>query len=239
MSERFTDTLRRAADGLWQAQHDHPFVRGIGDGTVDMAAFAYWVRQDYVYLVQYSRVLALAAARAPDLATTSRFAELANVTLNTEMALHRSYAREFGISEGELEAELPSPTTQGYTDFLLRTAALGSFPELCAAILPCMWGFSEIGLRLAQRGVPEEPRCAAWVRMYSDPLFAELASWCRALVDRLADGQPQEELERMRRAFMLSSRYELAFWEMAHNQERWPGSQAIGGGKPWRNRMGS
>jgi len=37
MDERFTDYLRRQADGIMQAQHSHPFVRGIGSGTLDLA----------------------------------------------------------------------------------------------------------------------------------------------------------------------------------------------------------
>ena len=210
----FSAELRRAADGVWQAQHDHPFVRGIGDGTVDVARFARWLRQDYRFLVEYCRVFALAAARAPDLATLRRFAELLQATAVTEMDLHRSYAAEFGITAGELEAEAMAPVTRAYTDFLLRVAATGDFAELAAAVLPCMWGYSEIGLRLAERGRPADRRCAAWVDAYADPAFAELAGWCRDLVDRLAGEVGPAVRDRMREAFLVSSEYELAFWDV-------------------------
>ena len=39
MSERFTDRLRRKADNIMDAQHQHPFVTGIGDGTLDVEKF--------------------------------------------------------------------------------------------------------------------------------------------------------------------------------------------------------
>jgi thiaminase/transcriptional activator TenA len=210
----FSAELRRDADPVWQAQHDHPFVRGIGDGTVDMARFGRWVRQDYRFLVEYCRVFALAAARAPDLVTMRRFAGLLQATAVTEMDLHRAYAAEFGISPGELEAEPMAPVTRGYTDFLVRTAATGEFAELAAAVLPCMWGYSEIGLRLAERGRPAEPRCAAWIDAYADPAFTELAGWCRELVDGLAAEAGPAGRARMREAFLVSSRYELAFWDV-------------------------
>ncbi len=58
--------------------------------------------------------------------------------------------------------------------------------------------------------------------MYSSEEFAELAVWCRALVDRVAAGLPEETLRRMEDAFLTSSRYEYMFWEMAWRQERWP-----------------
>jgi thiaminase/transcriptional activator TenA len=165
MSERFTDRLRSLADDVWQAQHMHPFVRGIGTATVDREQFKHWVRQDYLFLIEYGRLLALAAARAPDLGTMRRFADLTQSTLGTEMDLHRSYAAEFGISEAELEA--------------LRRASIGDYVELVAALLPCMWGFSEIGRELERAGVPADPLCAKWIEMYASEDFAALADWCR------------------------------------------------------------
>jgi thiaminase/transcriptional activator TenA len=130
------------------------------------------------------------------------------------MDLHRSYAAQFGLVPRELEAEEMAPVTRAYTDFLLRAAATGDFCELAAALLPCMWGFSEIGQRLAARGRPKEPRCAAWIDAYSDKEFARQATWCRELVDHVAEDAGPAQRERMREAFLVSSRYELAFWDV-------------------------
>src|ERR1700737_1669021 len=210
----FSDELRAAAAQTWQAQLDHPFVRGIGDGTVDMVRFKRWVRQDYRFLVEYCRLFAIAAARAPDLATLVSFADLLRSTATTEMNLHRTYAAQFGITDDELEAEEMAPVTRAYTDFLLGAATLGAFCGVASRLLPCIWGFSEIGQRLAERGRPGEPRCAAWIDAYADPAFARLAGWCRNLVNRLAEDSGPVPRERMREAFVTSSRYELAFWDV-------------------------
>jgi len=75
MSERFTDRLYRLAQPVWEAQHSHPFVRGIGDGSLDIEKFKFWVCQDYLFLIDYARLLALAVARAPDLDSMRRFAD--------------------------------------------------------------------------------------------------------------------------------------------------------------------
>jgi thiaminase/transcriptional activator TenA len=222
MTERFTSELRRIADPIWEAQHRHPFVRGIGNGTLALDRFKFWMRQDYVFLIEYSRLLALAAARSQDLPTMTRFAELMQATLTVEMELHRGYAAEFGIAAAELAREPRAPVTQGYTDFLLRTAALGDYAELVAALLPCMWGFSEIGLRLAAGGRPAEPRYAKWIDMYADPEFAALAAWCRNLLDGLAEKRDAGGCAPLSVAFLTSSRYELAFWEMGWRCEHWP-----------------
>ena len=220
--ESFSTHLRRLADPVWRAQHEHPFVRGIGDGSLDLRRFRHWVRQDYRFLVEYCRLFGLAAARAPDLDTLARFADLLQATARTEMDLHRAYAAELGIDAGELEREPMAPTTRAYTDFLVRVAATGEFAELAAALLPCMWGFSEIGQALAAQGPATEPRYAKWIRAYADPEFAALAGWCRALVDRLAAGVDEPTRSRMEDTFLTSSRYEYLFWEMAWRLETWP-----------------
>lgn len=221
MTQRFTNQIRERAAAIWQAQHQHPFVRGIGNGTLELPKFKFWVRQDYVFLIEYSRLLALAAARSPDLETMVRFATLLKETVDTEMSLHRGYAAEFQISCQDLEKESPAPTTRAYTDFLLRVATMGDFGELAAALLPCMWAFSEIGQQLAQLPKPTDERYAKWISMYSSSEFGALAEWCRELVDRLAQGLPERELQKLEEAFLTSSRYELQFWEMAWRMEQW------------------
>jgi thiaminase (transcriptional activator TenA) len=221
MSEPSSD-LRAAAAEIWDAQHRHPFVRGIGDGTLDLERFRFWIRQDYLFLIEYSRLLALAAARAPDVDTMRRFADLMHETVHEEMDLHRSYSADLGISEADLERERMAPTTRGYTDFLLRTATVGDFAELVAALLPCMWGFNEIGRRLAEHGLPNDERYARWIEMYASAEFTSLADWLRELTDRISTNLPGAAWDRMRDVFLTSSRYELSFWEMAWTLETWP-----------------
>ncbi|WP_396613432.1 thiaminase II (plasmid) [Haloferax sp. S1W] len=218
----FTDDLRGEADEYWAAMVDHPMVERLGAGTLDEEPFRYWVRQDYVYLIEYSRVFALGAAKAPTLASMGTFADLLDATVNEEMDLHRSYAAEFGISEAELEATAPSPTTQGYTDFLVRTASHGTFGDTIAALLPCMWGFNETGKRLAADGKPDHEQYAAWIDMYASDEFTELTEWCKSLMDDVAEDASEETRERYRELFRTSARYEYLFWDAAWNQTGWP-----------------
>jgi thiaminase/transcriptional activator TenA len=211
----FAAELRAGAADVWEAQHAHPFVRGIGDGTLDEARFRFYVRQDYRFLIDYGRLLSLGAARAPRLDDMRRFAALAQAVLETEMALHVGFAERWGISASELEAERAAPATAAYADFLLRTAALGDHAELVAALLPCMWGYAELGERLAAAGPPDHGGYAAWIATYADPEFRELAAWCRELTDAAAADAGAGAAARMHAAFRASSEHELAFWESA------------------------
>jgi thiaminase (transcriptional activator TenA) len=152
------ERLCTAARPQLELQLAHPVVRGIGAGTLDEGRFRRWLAQDYLFLLDYVRLFALAAVRAPDGATLGRLVDLAHATFHDELSLHRGYAARFGMSERDLEAAAKSPVCAAYTDFLLRTAATGDFAELVAALLPCMWGYSEIGRALQAAGPPAEPR---------------------------------------------------------------------------------
>jgi thiaminase/transcriptional activator TenA len=219
----FVWELRAAAAPIWRAELAHPFVRGIGDGTLDREKFEYYIAQDYVFLVEFVRVLALAAAKATDLEAMERFTTLQHSTLVTEMALHRGYCEQFGISAAQLESTEPSPTTHAYTRHLLAVAATGTAAEIEAALLPCQWGYAEIGAALAEAGEPAEaPLYAEWIRMYASPEYQSLAAEMCALLDRLAERAGADERARMRQHFITSSRYEWMFWDAAYRLEQWP-----------------
>jgi len=217
----FTDELAAVGDPVWDATVAHPMVEQLGEGTLDESPFRYWVRQDYVYLVEYARVFALGAANAPDLARMSTFAELLDSTINTEMDLHRAYAADFGISESTLEATEPSPTTQAYTDFLVRVAATGTFGDLVAALLPCMWGFNETAERLDAAGRPDHEGYSEWIDTYAGAEFSDLTEWCKQLMDDVAEDATEAERERYRDIFETSARYEYRFWDAAWREEGW------------------
>lgn len=218
----FSQHLRSIADEIWEAQHRHPFVTGIGDGSLDLDRFGYWLRQDYLYLIDYARLFGAGMLKAPTLELMNTMSQLGHGILHTEMDLHRSYVAEFGISTEDLEQETKAPTCQGYTDFLLRTATVGDFPELMGALLPCIWGYGEVGDRLAERGMPADDRLQRWIEMYTSEEFRQLGVWCRQATDQVCVGLSSSALQRVEEAFVTSSRYELAFWEMAWSGEKWP-----------------
>jgi thiaminase/transcriptional activator TenA len=203
-----SDSLRAAAAEAWDASLAHPFVRGLGDGSLDEAAFQFYIRQDYLFLIDYGRLLSLGAARAPRVQWMRRFAALASSVLETEMSLHREFAARWGVAAGDLEAVAAAPATSAYCNFLLRTASLGDFAELAAAVLPCMWSYAEIGAALSPAATSDRYR--EWIDMYASEEFGELAAWARSVVDEV-DGDDA----RMAAAFEASCSHEVRFWDAA------------------------
>jgi len=65
--------LREIARSVWEAIFAHPFVTELGTGTLARDRFLFFVRQDYLYLQDFARVLCLVGAKADSLDTLNMF----------------------------------------------------------------------------------------------------------------------------------------------------------------------
>jgi thiaminase (transcriptional activator TenA) len=221
MIMRFSEQLRLAADASWKASFEHPFVKGIGDGTLPIECFRHYVLNDAYYLSQFARVQSLGAGKANDLYTVSRMAAHAQGTYEAELSLHEKFAKLLGITEEEKTTFFPAPTSYAYTSHLLQVAFSGHLGDIIAAILPCYWLYYEIGERL-QHCTPIEPIYQEWIAAYGGEWFRELVEEQIGRLDELANQVTQQDRERMKHHFLISSRYEYMFWEMAYRKEAWP-----------------
>lgn len=216
----FSEELLAAGEHLWDAQYEHQFVTELATGDLDEGAFRHWVKQDYLYLLDYARVFAIAAAKARDEATMTRLMGIAHQTLDVEMDLHREFAADYGLSPADLAAVDKAPTCVAYTNFLVRTAYEGTLPETVAAIYPCGQGYLDVADHMAD--IADGPhRYTPFIDVYTSEEFREEVALLRELVDECAERWPGERAA-MREAFLTCSRLELAFWEMAYTAEAWP-----------------
>lgn len=219
---KFSEHLRKSAHSIWEANFNHPFVQGIGKGTLAEDRFIFFLKQDYVYLIQYGRFLSLILAKSDSLKEMRKLSEIINAILTVEMDLHRRVCADFAISASELEATKPAPNNLGYTSYLLKVAYEGDIGDSMVALLPCFWGYNEIGLRLKEKGLPEHKHYKDWILTYASPEFTALTEWCKNWVDDFALNQKEDKLKRMEEIFLTNSRWEYLFWEMAWNKAEWP-----------------
>jgi thiaminase/transcriptional activator TenA len=200
---------------------DLPFNRELAAGVLSEERFRFYMIQDALYLEQYSRALAVCAAKAPNPAAMQRFAAAAEEALVVERALHAGFFEKFGIGPDAAAAAEPSPTCYGYTNFLLSVAHVGSYADLVAAVLPCFWIYWDIGKQIAAAAATDNPY-QAWIDTYSDPAFGEEVEAVIAITDRTAELATEEQRARMLDAFKRSTQYEWMFWDSAYRLETWP-----------------
>ena len=216
MGDSVSYRLHDAAAPIWEACLKHPFVTGIGDGTLAVEKFRYFMLQDYLYLFDYARVFALGVVKARDPRLMRTFAANVDAILGGEMEIHRTYMARLGITEEQVFAVKPALDNLSYTNYMLSVASTGGPAEIVASILACSWSYAEIGQALA--GIPgaaEHPFYGEWIRGYASDSYAATNHSLIELMDALAAGASGEQLARLTDIFVNCSRYELGFWDMA------------------------
>ena len=181
--------------------------------------FRYYIEQDYQYLRRYVQVLALAISSSDDLAASAQLAELLHTILATEVDTLRALYERFDRSASELDDIQRSPTCTAYTNHLLAVAAERNLLLTLVAILPCQWGYREIGRSLKSGGLPADGRYATWIEEYASDEYGATVDWVIDHVNCLARDAGAAVKARASDMFMLSAEYEYRFWEMAWNRE--------------------
>ena len=218
---KVTQQLYQAARPVWEACYAHPFVTGIGDGSLPVEQFRHFLLQDYLYLFDYARVFALGVAKSRDPELMRTFSANVDAILNGEMAIHRAYMSRLGITEEQVFSVKPALPNLSYTQYMLSVAYAGGPAEIVAAILACSWSYAEIGQRLSQiPGAVEHPFYGEWIQGYAAQAYQKTNQDLIELMDALAQDLPQERVEHLQEIFINCSRYELGFWEMAWRLER-------------------
>jgi thiaminase/transcriptional activator TenA len=219
----FCESLRDGCGGLWGRLHEHPFLHELADGTLAPERFRFYLEQDLFFLPELARAVALGVAAAEDEVDLRHFAEEMVAVAEREIAGNRELlARTLELGAGDRGgASAPAPATLAYAGFLVATAARGGPLEIMTALLPCTWSYADVAAGLSARTVPH-PVYGRWVDYFASSEYAELIAARRRTLDERAAAAGPERRRRLSEIFTMSTRLELAFWEMAYACEQWP-----------------
>ena len=209
--------LRRDAGAAWDGYVRHPFVRGLGDGSLPQAAFQHYLKQDYLFLIHFARAYALAAYKSDTLADLRAASASVSVIVDVEMPLHVKYCAEWGLTEAQMQAEPEDLETMAYTRFVLERGLAGDRLDLDAALIPCVVGYAEVAqILLADPSTKLQGNpYAAWIEAYSGEEYRKVAAGAIANLDRMGAARGAEaRYASLRSTFIAATRLEEAFWEM-------------------------
>jgi thiaminase (transcriptional activator TenA) len=208
----------RAAALDWDAYVGHPFVTGLGDGTLPHDAFLHYLVQDYVFLIHFARAWALAVVKADTLDEMRAASATVDALVNHEMRLHVRICAEAGIPEARLAEAQEAPENMAYTRYVLEAGFSGDLLDLLAALAPCVLGYGEIGVRLARERSSDAFR--DWIKTYGGQEYQDVCRDVGALIDgalarRLGpDFAAAPRWARLCRRFADATRLEVGFWDM-------------------------
>jgi thiaminase/transcriptional activator TenA len=225
METAFSARLRDRCDRVWAGLHAHPFLGELAQGTLPLDRFRFFIEQDLLFLPAFAKCLAMGAAKSASDEDLEFFTRQLDGIIRLEIPSNRRLLDQV-ISLGAPDrggARGMAPANVAYTSFLLATAAAGGPLEITAAILPCSWSYIEIATKLRDE-IADHPVYSDWVAFYLQDEEADLVRNMRETFDDMTrDGAVSErKREQLAEIFLMSSRLEGRFWEMAYTLDQWP-----------------
>lgn len=217
----FSRTLKEKSKKIWEEGYNHPFVQGLGDGTLDKEAFKFYLIQDYIYLLEYAKVFAKGAIKAKSEFVMAKFTEAQYGILCTEMSLHRQYMQEFGITPEEAENAKQSLFNRAYTSNMMAVAETGDITDILTVVFPCAWTYHDFATRLKEdyKEKLEDNFYKSWIESYAGEEFKESFDWFYDEIDKQCNNKTEEELRRLEEIFEMAVQMEYLFWDMAYKQK--------------------
>lgn len=218
ISGRAFDLMREGSARVWHDYTHHAFVEGLADGTLPKEAFLHYLKQDYVFLIHFSRAWALAIVKSETYEEMRAATEMVNALVAEEMQMHVSICEAAGISREALFATPERAENLAYTRFVLEAGFSGDFLDLLAALVPCVIGYGEIGKRLKQEA--SSSIYGDWIDTYASEDYQQVCNAVATLLDDALEhrlGSKFDQSPRWQRlcaTFNTATELEVAFWQM-------------------------
>lgn len=214
-AKKASERIYEAAAPIWERCYQHPFVQGLGDGTLPRERFAYFMVQDHKYLSMYAKVFALGLIKSDNDRDAREFAAFIPSIFQAEQSLHDEYLSKLGVSPQEVEDAAMALNNNAYTSYMISVALREGLAEIAAAVLACSWSYKYIGDKLeAQEDKTADEFYAQWRQTYSSEWYRASNDHNIELLDRLAEGYSEAQLAHLEQIVCDCSEFEHEFWEM-------------------------
>ncbi len=213
----FTEQQLDRIRPLWDAMLDHPFLIQTRDGEIPRETFANWMQQDYLFVEAAIPFIAALIPRGPK----EHWGPHADVikAFTTELGLFGERAAEVGV---DLRAAPPSFTCHAYIQFLMASAYRRSYAEAYTVLYAAEKAYHD-SWKVVRAGLDASSPWYPFVENWAGEDFANYVAYLEGELNRLAEKAGPAELEGMAELFETTTKYEIAFWEMALTGGGWPG----------------
>lgn len=203
---------------LWTEMLSHPFLQQTRDGEIPDATFATWMQQDYLFVEAAIPFMAALLPRGPESHWESLTAAIG--ALQKELRLFEERGAEAGV---DLRSAPPSFTCHAYVQFLMATAYQRSYAEAYTVLYTAEKAYHD-SWKVVKEGLDTTSPWYPFVENWAGADFAAYVDYLEVELNKLADAAGDAERRAMADLFELTTRYEIAFWEMALTGGGWPGA---------------
>ena len=205
---------------IWLEYTKHEFVQKLSNDTLHENCFLNYLKQDYLFLIQFSKAWSLAILKSDNLEEMKIAASTVNELINFEMGFHIGLCEKYGISKFDLENTEEENENIAYTRYVLELGYSGDFLDLLSALAPCVLGYGEIGINLKDSN-PKISMYRQWIETYSSSEYQNVCFNVGKLIDKSFQLRLGENFtntykwEKANQIFKKATSLEVDFWNMA------------------------
>lgn len=208
----------------WNLYTQHKFVQKVSDGSLDKKLYLKYLKQDYVFLIHFSRAWALLVAKSKSVNEMRIASATLDALVNEEIQLHIKTCKDEGITEEQLFKTEEELNNLAYTRFVLEAGYSGDFLDLLVALSPCVFGYGEIGLYLKSISKNDNPYIN-WINTYNSKEYQEVCINIGSLLDEATQDRLGKDFAnnvlwpKLEKTFLIATKLEIDFWEMSLKPE--------------------
>lgn len=194
---------------VWDQYLHHPFVIQLREQKLKKESFLFYLKQDYLYLINYARCFAQLAINATTIQELRFAQKQQNAILDAEISLHQELLEYTNLIENE-----ESLTNIAYSRYMLDIGNQGDYLDLLIALSACSIGYAYIGKEIgSQLSLQElQNHCYKdWIETYACEQTQQQAKIFEDLINSYEVSE--KKFARLSQIFKTVTRLEVAFWQ--------------------------
>ena len=204
--------LKNSCNKEWSEYTDHKFLSDLVSNKLPDKNFRKYLIQDYVFLHQFLKILALSIYKSNSFEEINRSVNFIK-GIDHEIKLHTSYCKKWKISLNSLSNIKVERANSAYTDHILSVGKNGNNLDIFTSLSPCIIGYGEIGFKLSKIKSWKKSKYSSWIKMYSSKEYQQIAKDNINYLDILFKNNKDKKLNTLKRNFKKSTILERNFWE--------------------------
>ena len=204
--------LKNSCNKEWSEYTNHNFLSDLVSNTLPDKNFKKYLVQDYIFLQQFLKILALSVYKSNSFEEINRSVNFIK-GIDQEIKLHVSYCKKWKIPLRSLSNIKVERANSAYTDHVLSVGKNGNNLDIFSCLSPCIIGYGEIGFRLSKIKDWKKSKYSSWIKMYSSKEYQQIAKENINHLDILFKNSKNKNLTKLKKNFKKSTILERNFWE--------------------------
>ena len=204
--------LKNSCKKEWSEYTNHKFLSDLVNNKLPYKNFKNYLVQDYVFLQQFLKILALSVYKSNNFDEIYRSINFIK-GIDHEIKLHISYCKKWKIPLKSLNNIVVEKANSDYTDHVLKVGKNGDNLDIFSCLSVCIIGYGEIGFNLSKIKNWKKSKYSSWIQMYSSKEYQRVAKNNIEYLDILLKNNKGRKFNTLKKNFKKSTILERNFWQ--------------------------